>query len=37
MLKWDNNENLTYSIIGLNVVGNEKFSSKIKKLTSMNE
>jgi hypothetical protein len=34
-LKWDNNENLTYSIIGLNVVGNEKFSSKIKKLTSM--
>ena len=33
-LKWDNNENLTYSIIGLNVIGNEKFSSKIKKLTS---
>jgi len=34
-LKWDNNENFTYSIIGLNVVGNEKFYSKIKKLTSM--
>nr|YP_009711341.1 hypothetical protein [Russula griseocarnosa]QGI24999.1 hypothetical protein [Russula griseocarnosa] len=33
-LKWDYNENLTYSIIGLNVVGNEKFSYKIKKLTS---
>jgi len=24
-LKWGNNENLTYSIIGLNVVGNENF------------
>ena len=34
-LKWENNENLTYSIIGLNVVGNDKFSYKIKKLTSM--
>lgn len=33
-LKWDNNENFTYSIIGLNVVGNEKFGPKIKKLTS---
>ena len=33
-LKWDNNENFTYSIIGLNVVGNENFASKIKKLTS---
>ena len=33
-LKWDNNENFTYSIIGLNVIGNEKFSSKIRKLTS---
>jgi ubiquinol-cytochrome c reductase cytochrome b subunit len=35
-LKWYNNENLTCCIIGLNVVGNEKFSSKIKKLTSKN-
>lgn len=34
-LKWDNNANLTYSIVGLNVVGNEKFTSKFKKLTSM--
>ena len=33
-LKWDNNVNLIYGIIGLNMVGNEKFSSKIKKLTS---
>jgi len=33
-LKWDNNENFTYSIIGLNIVGNEKLYSKIKKLTS---
>ena len=33
-LKCDNNENFTYSIIGLNVIGNEKFSSKIRKLTS---
>jgi hypothetical protein len=33
-LKWDNNVNLIYGIIGLNMVGNEKFYSKIKKLTS---
>jgi hypothetical protein len=34
-LKWDNNENLTYCIIGLNVVGNKNiFYYKIKKLTS---
>lgn len=33
-LKWDNNENLTYSILGLNMVSNEKFNFKIKKLTS---
>jgi LAGLIDADG DNA endonuclease family/NADH-Ubiquinone oxidoreductase (complex I), chain 5 N-terminus len=33
-LKWDNNENLTYSIIGFNVVSGKKFSSKNKKLTS---
>jgi hypothetical protein len=33
-LKWDNNVNLIYGIIGLNMVGNEKFSFKIKKLTS---
>jgi LAGLIDADG DNA endonuclease family/NADH-Ubiquinone oxidoreductase (complex I), chain 5 N-terminus len=33
-LKWDNNENLTYSIIGLNMVDSVNFSSKFKKLTS---
>jgi LAGLIDADG DNA endonuclease family/NADH-Ubiquinone oxidoreductase (complex I), chain 5 N-terminus len=33
-LKWVNNGNLIYSIIGLNMVGNEKFSSNIQKLTS---
>ena len=32
-LKWDNNVNLTYNIIGLNVIGNDKFYTK--KLTSM--
>ena len=33
-LKWYNNENLTYSIIGLNMVDSVNFSSKFKKLTS---
>lgn len=33
-LKWDNNENLTYSIIGLNMIDSVNLSSKFKKLTS---
>jgi LAGLIDADG DNA endonuclease family/NADH-Ubiquinone oxidoreductase (complex I), chain 5 N-terminus len=33
-LKWDNNENLTYSIIGLNRLGNDIFDSKNLKLSS---
>jgi hypothetical protein len=33
-LKWDNNENLTYSIIGLNMVNNEKLPSKNLKINS---
>ncbi len=33
-LKWNNNENLTFSILGLNMVDNKNFSSKILKLIS---
>ena len=32
-LKWNNNINFTYNIIGLNMISKKKFSSKIKKLT----